>query len=107
MSDHAVLSILSAPLVLLVRLYQRFVSPMRPATCRFYPSCSAYAVEALTRYGPLRGGWLAAKRLGRCHPWNSGGIDHVPRTWRERGSPALHEVWTDERREAPGPHPTT
>lgn len=72
---------LSWPLVSLVRLYQRWISPMRPPTCRFYPSCSAYAVTALERFGPFRGSWLAARRLLRCHPWNPGGVDHVPLTW--------------------------
>lgn len=76
--------VLSAPLVLGVRLYQRFVSPLSPPSCRFYPSCSAYAVTALTRFGPIRGGWLALRRLGRCHPWNPGGVDPVPMTWAER-----------------------
>ncbi len=86
----------SAPLLLLVRFYQQFVSPLRPATCRFYPSCSAYAVTALTRFGPIRGGWLTLRRLGRCNPWNPGGIDHVPRRWAERGSEELHRVRTTE-----------
>lgn len=76
--------VLAAPLVLLVRLYQRLISPMRPATCRFYPSCSQYAVTALTRFGPVRGSWLAARRIGRCNPWNPGGVDPVPRTWAQR-----------------------
>ena len=75
---------LAAPLVLLVRLYQRFISPFRPPSCRFYPSCSAYAVTALTRYGPFKGGWLALRRLGRCHPWTPGGVDEVPPTWEQR-----------------------
>lgn len=70
--------VVAAPLIALIVLYQRFVSPMRPQTCRYYPSCSAYAVTALRRHGPLRGTWLAAKRLGRCHPWSDGGVDHVP-----------------------------
>ncbi|MDN5764067.1 MAG: membrane protein insertion efficiency factor YidD [Microlunatus sp.] len=86
--------VLSAPLVLLVRLYQLVLSPLRPATCRFYPSCSAYAVTALTRFGPVRGGWLTLCRLGRCNPWNPGGIDHVPRTWEERHSEELHQIRT-------------
>ncbi|MGG5259020.1 membrane protein insertion efficiency factor YidD [Phycicoccus avicenniae] len=70
--------LLAAPLLLLIRGYQRFVSPMRPPTCRYYPSCSAYAVTAIERFGPLRGTWMAAARLGRCHPWTPGGVDHVP-----------------------------
>ncbi len=69
---------LVAPLVWLIRLYQSVVSPLRPPTCRYYPSCSAYAVTALERFGLLRGGWMAARRLGRCHPWTPGGVDHVP-----------------------------
>lgn len=66
------------PLLALVRLYRRFISPLLPATCRFYPSCSTYALTALLRFGPFKGSWLALRRLGRCHPWNSGGVDHVP-----------------------------
>jgi uncharacterized protein len=65
-------------LVLLVRGYQLFVSPFLGPRCRFYPSCSAYAVTALQTHGALRGSWLAVRRLGRCHPWNPGGVDHVP-----------------------------
>lgn len=61
-----------------VRAYQRLVSPLFPPTCRFTPTCSAYAVTALERYGLLKGGWLALKRIGRCHPWNEGGHDPVP-----------------------------
>ncbi|WP_043648082.1 membrane protein insertion efficiency factor YidD [Terracoccus sp. 273MFTsu3.1] len=76
--------VLAAPLVLAVRFYQRFVSPLTGPSCRFYPSCSAYAVTALTRFGPVRGGWLAIRRLGRCNPWNPGGVDPVPRTWATR-----------------------
>jgi putative membrane protein insertion efficiency factor len=76
--------VLAAPLVLAVRLYQRFISPLTPPSCRFYPSCSSYAVTALMRFGPLRGGWLAARRIGRCHPWNPGGVDDVPLTWESR-----------------------
>ena len=56
----------AAPLLMLVRSYQLAISPLLPQRCRFYPSCSAYAVTALTRFGPLRGGWLAARRLGRA-----------------------------------------
>lgn len=69
---------ISRALVLLVRLYQRLVSPLLPPACRFYPSCSAYAVTALERHGALRGSWLTIRRLGRCHPFHPGGIDPVP-----------------------------
>jgi uncharacterized protein len=65
-------------LILLVRAYQRLISPLLGPRCRFYPSCSAYAVEALQTHGALRGSWLAVRRLGRCHPWNPGGPDPVP-----------------------------
>ena len=65
-------------LVLLVRLYQRLIGPGLPRACRFYPSCSVYAVEALQRHGALRGSWLTIRRLSRCHPFHSGGVDPVP-----------------------------
>lgn len=67
-----------ALLVLLVRVYQRLVSPLLPPSCRFYPSCSAYAVTALERHGALRGTWLSARRICRCHPFHPGGVDPVP-----------------------------
>ncbi|MBF0402229.1 MAG: membrane protein insertion efficiency factor YidD [Magnetococcales bacterium] len=62
----------------LIRAYQYFISPMLPRSCRFFPSCSEYALEAVTRYGGLRGGWLAARRLLRCHPFHPGGFDPIP-----------------------------
>ena len=65
-------------LVLLIRGYQVAISPMLPASCRYYPSCSAYAVEAIEKHGALRGTWLAMKRIGRCHPFRPGGYDPVP-----------------------------
>jgi len=68
------------PVIWLLRAYQLVLSPLTPQSCRFYPSCSAYAVEALTTHGALRGSWLAGRRLLRCHPWNPGGLDPVPPT---------------------------
>ncbi|GAA3860304.1 membrane protein insertion efficiency factor YidD [Saccharothrix violaceirubra] len=61
-----------------VHVYRRFISPALPPSCRFHPSCSAYAVEALTVHGPARGSWLTIRRLGRCGPWHPGGLDPVP-----------------------------
>ncbi len=63
---------------LLITLYRRALSPLLPGSCRFSPTCSAYAAEALRTHGLLRGGWLAARRLLRCHPWRAGGLDPVP-----------------------------
>ena len=65
-------------LVWLLRGYQRYISPGLPPTCRFYPTCSAYAIEALQVHGLVRGSWLTFRRLLRCHPWHPGGIDPVP-----------------------------
>jgi putative membrane protein insertion efficiency factor len=70
--------LLAAPLVFLVRIYQYTISPMLGNNCRFDPSCSNYAIEALQRHGPLRGLWLAARRISHCHPWHPGGYDPVP-----------------------------
>jgi putative membrane protein insertion efficiency factor len=76
--------VVAAPIIGAIVLYQRFVSPMRPPTCRYYPSCSQYALTALRRFGPVLGTWLALKRLVRCHPWAPGGVDHVPQTYPRR-----------------------
>lgn len=65
-------------LIALLRFYRYAISPMLGRNCRFHPSCSEYAIEALQRHGVLRGGWLAARRVGRCHPFNPGGYDPVP-----------------------------
>ena len=65
-------------LVTLIRGYQRVLSPALPPSCRFHPSCSQYALEAVRRHGALRGSWLAARRLARCHPFHPGGFDPVP-----------------------------
>lgn len=65
-------------IVLLIRLYQLAISPLFPPSCRFYPSCSHYAAEAISRYGIVAGATLAIKRVARCHPWQPGGFDPVP-----------------------------
>jgi putative membrane protein insertion efficiency factor len=69
---------LSRPLILLIRGYQRWISPLLPPVCRFYPTCSEYAVEALRVHGAIRGVALTAWRLLRCAPWHPGGVDPVP-----------------------------
>ncbi|MBE3575232.1 MAG: membrane protein insertion efficiency factor YidD [Firmicutes bacterium] len=68
-------------LVRIIRFYQRYLSPLMPPTCRFYPSCSEYAAVSLQRFGSLRGGWLALRRIARCHPFSPGGFDPVPEGW--------------------------
>ena len=80
-------TMVAAPVIWLIRAYQLVVSPMRPPTCRFYPSCSAYALTALERFGLVRGSWLATRRLLRCHPWTPGGVDHVPHAVGSHGAP--------------------
>jgi putative membrane protein insertion efficiency factor len=65
-------------LLVLLRGYKRFVSPLLPPACRFEPTCSVYAMEAVSRYGAVRGSWMAVRRLARCHPLNPGGWDPVP-----------------------------
>ena len=70
--------LLRLPLLILLRAYRYFVSPLLPPACRFHPNCSAYAEEALQAHGALRGGWLTARRLCRCGPWCAGGFDPVP-----------------------------
>ena len=62
----------------LIRFYQYAISPMLPPRCRYQPTCSQYAIEAVRKYGALKGGSLAAKRIGRCHPWGGSGYDPVP-----------------------------
>ena len=70
--------LLAFPLVLLITIYRKIISPLKPPTCRFYPTCSAYALEAIRKYGAFKGGGLAVRRILRCHPMNPGGFDPVP-----------------------------
>ncbi|HBZ12064.1 MAG TPA: membrane protein insertion efficiency factor YidD [Bacillus bacterium] len=64
--------------ILIIRFYQKFISPLKPPTCRFYPTCSNYGLEAIQRFGAVHGGWLTLKRIIKCHPFHPGGIDQVP-----------------------------
>jgi len=65
-------------LILIIRAYQYLLSPFVGQHCRFHPTCSEYAITAVNRFGVLRGGWLAIRRISRCHPWQAGGVDPVP-----------------------------
>ena len=62
----------------LIRVYQLLISPVLAGSCRYHPTCSQYALEAVEEHGPFKGAWLALKRIGRCHPWGSSGFDPVP-----------------------------
>jgi uncharacterized protein len=66
------------PVIALLRGYKLYISPMLGQRCRFHPSCSEYTMQAVERFGVLRGSWLGAKRIGRCHPFNEGGLDPIP-----------------------------
>ncbi|MFC0268391.1 membrane protein insertion efficiency factor YidD [Kushneria aurantia] len=79
----ALAALLRLLLIGLLRGYQLFISPLLGPRCRFWPSCSSYAIEAIQLHGPLRGGWLALRRILRCHPLCAGGVDPVPPAPRE------------------------
>ncbi|WP_050616155.1 membrane protein insertion efficiency factor YidD [Bacillus testis] len=65
-------------MLLIIQFYRKCISPLKPPTCRFYPTCSAYGMEAIKRFGALKGGWLTIKRIAKCHPFHPGGVDLVP-----------------------------
>ena len=77
-------------LIWLLKGYRFAISPLYGQVCRYYPSCSAYALEAVTVHGALKGSWLAARRVGRCHPWAVGGLDPVPPLASHRDSSSGH-----------------
>jgi uncharacterized protein len=72
------MNVIQVLLLTFIQLYRRLISPLLPPTCRFQPTCSAYAMEAIRGYGAISGGWLALKRVFRCHPWGGNGYDPVP-----------------------------
>jgi uncharacterized protein len=72
--------------IMMIRFYQVAISPLKPPTCRFYPTCSHYGLEAVQRFGPFKGGYLAIKRILKCHPFHPGGLDPVPEKWENRNN---------------------
>ncbi|WP_373323024.1 membrane protein insertion efficiency factor YidD [Desulforamulus aquiferis] len=64
-------------IIFCLRCYQRFISPLKPRTCRFYPTCSQYSIQAFEKYGVVKGAWLTVKRLAKCHPFHPGGYDPI------------------------------
>lgn len=76
--SHFLNSSFSLLLIAPIRFYQRFISPLTPPSCRYTPTCSQYAVEAIRKHGPIRGLYLAVRRILRCHPWGGSGYDPVP-----------------------------
>ena len=82
-------------LILPIRFYKRCISPLYPPCCRFYPSCSTYALQAIEIHGPVKGLWLAVRRILRCHPGNPGGFDPVPPLSTDH--PSAHDADSQER----------
>ena len=73
-----ILKFLAVPFILLIKIYQLLISPLFPSSCRYTPTCSHYTLDALKKYGLLKGSWLGIKRISRCHPWGGSGYDPVP-----------------------------
>jgi hypothetical protein len=75
---NIILKLLAVPFILLIKIYQLLISPLFPSSCRYSPTCSYYTLDALKKYGILKGSWLGIKRISRCHPWGGSGYDPVP-----------------------------
>lgn len=73
-----IVKIIALPFILIIKIYQLVLSPLFPSSCRYTPTCSSYSIEALKKYGILKGGWLSIKRILSCHPWGGSGYDPVP-----------------------------
>lgn len=78
------INMLKKIMVGIIRFYQIVISPLKPPTCRFYPTCSHYGLESVKRFGALKGGWLTVKRIVKCHPFHPGGFDPVPEKWNSK-----------------------
>jgi len=72
------MKVITFPFVILIKIYQLIISPLLPPSCRYIPTCSQYSLEALKKYGLLKGGWLSIKRIAKCHPWGGSGYDPLP-----------------------------
>ncbi|WP_170008012.1 membrane protein insertion efficiency factor YidD [Bacillus fonticola] len=82
--------------LLFIRFYQRVISPLKPPSCRFYPTCSHYGLEAIGRFGFIKGAYLTIRRLLKCHPFHPGGIDLVPMRWMDRHESSLQKKTEEE-----------
>lgn len=81
---------LKKALIGIIRFYQIAISPLKPPSCRFYPTCSHYGLEAVSRFGALKGGWLTFIRILKCQPFHPGGMDPVPEDWKSRKKVKTH-----------------